>query len=340
MPVLCSFTDLHTISLLLYKSPQEYWFKNYPYVYNKSMFSSSFSEDTFYQSLFSAFCAEHDVTLTSCDILLTGFLEAPQLGIPVTLTKSLYEVFSGVKGNYPVLINNTSIFTPDFCLSNSILKPRNKAVDFAEVDEDNFYANLEIYPQITANDISTQVDLDSNIVALMDEKSVFSKNMPLVFCGSRFSRMTLYPELDYLLMLGVIRDAGMHEVYQDTMNSLILTTLLGIHDPSAVVAPDLLRVATVVSSPGAIECMTKPDEGTSQLVRVEKGKTAVIPVIKGERVGVMIKSHHLGTLERNVIGGGLGLILDARSEKRILARDINIFSSSLKSFKGSLIREA
>ncbi len=332
MPFLCSFTDLHGISLLLYKSPEEFWFKNFSYVYNAAIFSTSFTEDAFYLNLFTSFCKEHDVNLSSCDVLLTGFLEAPKLGIPVKLTKSLYEVFVNVKGSYPILINNTSIFTPDFCFSNSTLKPHRKSVEFGDVDEDNYYSNLEIYPQLVTNEISTQIDLDSNIASLMDEKSILSADLPLVFCGSRFSRISIFAELDYLLMLNLIREPGIYEIKRDMFNATILSTLLNIYDEKINIRPEITKAATVISSPSALECMIKTDEGTSQLVQLEKDKTTVVPLPKGERAKIMVKSYHLGTVEHEIIGGGVGLVFDTRVEKRLVIQDVGIFSLGLKNF--------
>ena len=332
MPILCSFTDLHGVSLLLYKSPEEFWFKNFPYIYNKAIFSTSFTEDLFYQNLFTSFCKEHDVNLSLCDVLLTGFLEAPKLGIPVKLTKSLYEVFENIKYTYPILINNTSILTTDFCFSSSTLKPHRKSVEFGDVDEDNYYANLEIYPQIVTNEISTQIDLDSNIAFLMDEKSTLPSGLPLLFCGSRFSRTSIFAELDYLLMLNLIREPGVYEIKRDTFNVTILSALLNIYDRKTNIKPEIEKSATVISNPSALECMIKTDEGTSQLVQLEKDKTMVVPIPKGNRAKILLKSHLLGTVEHEIIGGDIGLIFDTRVEKRIVIQDVGIFSLGLKSF--------
>jgi hypothetical protein len=302
------------------------------------MFSSSFSEDSFYNTLFISFCAEHGVNLSDCDVVLTGFLESPQLNIPVTLTKSLYEVFSGVNNYYPILINNTSIFTSDFCLSTTALKQFHKQIAFADADEDNYYANLAMYPQIISNDISTQIDLDSNVSSLVDAKSIIPATAPLVFCGSRFSHVSLFPELDYMLMLSVIRAAGIYEIKKDPKNALILSTLLSIHEPKAVIPINFsfTHEATVIVSPDSIECMIHDAAGKSQLIQLEKGKTLVVAIPEGEKVKLMVKSRHLGTVERTVIGGGVGLIFDTRVDKYIQSQHIGTFSQSLKSF-GSVV---
>jgi hypothetical protein len=343
MTALSVFTDLHNINLLLYKSPDEYWFENFPYVYSKSVYSASFSEEEFYTEIFDNFCSAHGVKLTDCEVLMTGFLESPRLGsdarsdfskkVNVKLTKSLYEIISAITGYNLILINNHSILTKDGCLSNTTVRPLRKPGELLDVEEENYYANLELYPQIIANDLTTQIDLDSNIAALLKPEFKLTPDLPIVFGGSRFAQKSMFNELDHLLMLNFIKGTGIYDVYLDKNNALVLFTLLKMYAPDVKVTPDILHEETVVSSTGTIESVIQTHEGTSQLVHIDKNRLLVIPSAKGENLKVKIKARDLGEFEKVFEGANLGLVYDTRETKTISAQDIKSFTLGLKNFK-------
>ncbi len=369
MPTLSVFVDLHSINLLLYKSSTEFWFDVIPYVYSSSLFSASFSSDEFYLSLLQNFCELHLTRIEDCDVLVTGFLEAPVLVNPndpvftsklhVKMSKSLHEVITNITGIYPIVVNNHSVLSRDFCYSSTQVRPLKKVAEHLDLDEENFYANLELYPQVVSNEVAVQIDLDTNLSDLLSKEldrsqdkatqiksnkknkelvqiSVIPQDIPVVFGGSRFSQKTSFKELDYLLMLSFFQTAGIYELKKDEQNKYILAALLKIYDPSLDLSTDALNVpneATVINSKSAIECVITTDQGTSQLLQLEKNRLLVVPSSSENRVHLNIKSKDLGSQERVVEGSNVGLIFDTRESKGINLQDIKIFSMSLRNLR-------
>jgi hypothetical protein len=343
MTALCVFVDLHNISLLLYKSKDEFWFKNFSYVYNKSLFSASFSEDDFYLELFSTFCAEHAVKLDTCAVVITGFLEAPKLGtdthsdfskiVQVKYSASIFDVMKRISGVYPVLINNHSILTKETCFSSTSVRPINTHSELIDIDEENYYANLELYPQIISNEIAVQIDIDSNIASLLPKDFTLQNDLPIVFCGSRFTHKYLFSELEYLLILNFAKKSGIYDIRQDVNNGLILTTLLKMYDKNAVFDVEIPHEETLIVSKNSIDGSIATQEGTSQLVHIEKNRLLVIPSAKEERLQLKLKSHDFGSIDRTVDGGSIGIIFDTREDKKVSAQDIKNFAHGIKNFK-------
>jgi hypothetical protein len=336
MTALCVFVDVQSVSLLLYKTSDEVTLKVFPYVYSDALFSSSFTKAQFFESLLKSFCKENGVKLTDCDILATGFFEAPDIGMPIKFSKSLHEIFSSIHSYYPIYANNYTLMTPDYCYSYSPVGQKFEGADVKEVDEENFYANMEIYPQIKATDISAQMDIDHGICSLLRGKEKIPQGLPIVFLGSRFSQISIVPELDYILMLNLIRTSGVYDIRRDSSNVLVLYALLRMYKAEENFDLHLDREATLITTTGTLECMIKTEVGTSQLAEVEKDKVLVLPVGRDERLKLMVKARDIANKERMVNAGKIGLIFDTRLDKATHVADIKVFSAGLKAFKEAL----
>jgi len=334
MPALCVFADLQSTSLLLYKSPLEYWFKTFPYVYSVPVFSSSFTQDAFYRALFDAFCQQNKIKLEKCDLLLMGLLEAPKLqSLPVKYSASLHEVLKSIQNYYPLFVSNSFVCNSESCYSTHSSIVKKSPPEPKDSEEENYYANMEIYPQLVTPEISVQVDIDRNIASLLDSSIKFPKDMPVVFCGSRFSQNAVSSELDYLLLLNLVKSGGIYDVRIDKNNALILTTLLKMFDPKTELENEIEKEATLIVSANSLECMVKTDVDTSQLVQLDRDRILVLPMAREERVQIMVKSHDLGLVEKAIGGGRIGIIFDTRVSKDIRPEDMKVFSSGLRAFK-------
>lgn len=336
MPALSVFIDAHSISLLVFISPVEYYLYNYPYVYSDAYFGSSYDATSFYKAVFENFLSKHKLKLSDVDLLLAGYQSAPSLLLETKLSKSLREVLKTIHSYYPIVINNISISTSDFSLmrtSDPLEKVHSEVKDSAEVD---YYANMRIYPQLVSNDIPIQLDIDRNISSLLvSSKSLkvkFPTKTPIVFCGSRFTQQTVARELDYLLMLDVINNSGVFDIRVNRNNSLILFSLLKLFKPEITDFPDIVREGALISSRSAVECMVRTDVGTTQLVQLEKGRIMVLPLAHDERVNIMVKARDIENSERIVNGGKLGLIFDTRDSKNEQMSDVRVFNSGMKTF--------
>jgi hypothetical protein len=157
MPVLAAFIDTQDVNILLYISETEFYLYKFPYVYSSNIFSSSYSETEFYGAVFDYYCKQHKLKLTDCDILVTGFLEPPKLNFNLKMYISLSEVMKGIKGFFPIYVNNYSVISPQAFFCSTDVKGTQLYGDIADPEELNFYANLSLYPQLVANDLATQM---------------------------------------------------------------------------------------------------------------------------------------------------------------------------------------
>ncbi|RJR27289.1 hypothetical protein C4561_02565 [candidate division WWE3 bacterium] len=337
MPVLAAFIDTQNVNILIFKSYDEYYLYNFPYVYTKEVFSASYSETEFYRSVFEYYCKQHKLKLSDCDVVVSGFLEPPKLELPLKYYVSVFDVIRRISGFYPILVNNYSIFTPQgfYCWNST--DQNMTSGEMIEAEEENFYANMAIYPHLIASDLSTQSDIDQNIMSLLGgSKLRIPDNMPLTFCGSRFTHENMIPELNYMMILNLIQHEGVFDIRIDKYNSSILFALLNIYDSNIHLEPVPEKEGTVISTFNSLECMVKSEIGTSQLVQLEKNRIFVLPVGSNERPEILLKSHNIDTKELKVSGGKVGLIFDTREVRGTQLDDFKVFNSGIKSFSSAL----
>lgn len=341
MPALCAYIDQQNISLLLFESTEKYTTKNFPYVYSHAIFSSSFTHDDFLIALFTLFCKENKIKLADCDILVTGYMEPPELLMSLKISEPVYSVIKNIEGVDLCLVNNTGILGRNFCYSftniaKGQLNAQIEVPESVESVEENFYGNSQIYPNLLPMYITTQLDIDESITSMFPNTTVFTGEKPVVFSGGRFVQGTIHPELDYLLMLNLIKNPGVFDIRRDNSNFAVLFSLLQKFHPDLQLDNAYVKEGTLINTPGTVECMIKSDFGTSRLLQFDKDTINVVPVGHDERVQIIVKSHALGTVEKYVNGGRLGLIFDTRSQKTMNKVNLSAFSTGIKSFKEAL----
>ena len=158
--------------------------------------------------------------------------------------------------------------------------------------------------------------------------------------GSRFAAPYGFynTEIDYILILNLIKKAGIFEVELDRERYLILQYILKAYDKSAQLMAEgkVEKLGTLINTYGEAECLITSEIGTSQLLDIEKDKVFVLPLNYNERAHLTIKSQKIGTMEKDVTGGKLGLIFDTRVEKVDITSDLKVFNASLKSLGQAL----
>lgn len=315
MPILAAYIGAHDVTGLIYKSSEDYSFWSYPYVYSPELFSAFTTETSFYRYLFDQMCKDKGLKCSDCDIILSGFLQPPKLEIGLKMYVSMYELMMRTENYYPVMINNYAIASKDQIFSS---KPLEDIEETNDLTEENFYANLSLYPQVVVSDLVSRVDMDSKLLQSVQSFKV-PADKPIVFLGSRFNDLHGISDINSMLILQLLQDSGIYDVYLDVQSKTLLTSMLRMYlgkDSGIGDYPE--KLATIVSLSGNLECLISSQIGTSQIIDLEKDKIFVLPLPKDERTKIMLKSPGKPSIERIVGGGKSGIIFDTRSQKQIL----------------------
>lgn len=337
MPVLTAYIGLQSVNGLIFKSSEDYQFYTYPYVYSPEVMSGYYSGSAFYKAVFEYFCEQSKVKFSDCDILLTGFFEPHILDFKIEYA-SIDKVLEFIKSYNSVLVNNFAIVTQLGFKSFLPLEKGSVCGKTFEPDEQNYYSNMTIYPQIFPVDLSSQIDLDSNISKLIcNTKIDFSADKPILFMGSRFTGKKYHKELDYLLMISLIRDSGIYKINVDEKNTVILSSLMQMQNiKNSNIDHEPVSVGTLISTKGPLECMVSTDIGTSQVIELQADKFFVLPLGEGSKAKIVLKSQGADAIEKEVSGGSLGLIFDTRENKEDLIGETKLFNESMKIISGAM----
>lgn len=336
MPVLAVYIGAHDVSGLLYKSSDDYSFWIFPYVYSSELYSCFVTESDFYKSLLEQICKDNGIKLSECDVIVTGFLQPPRLDLNLKMYVSLTDVFSRIHEFYPVLINNYAIVTKDAVYSKKTLV--NKDYATLSIEEESFYSNLIIYPQVVASDLVSRIEMDTMLLEnLIGEDFKLPVEKPLVFMGFRFNSIHGIDDVNAMLILDLIKTPGVYEIYVDHESILILDNLVRSYLGKATgikVLPK--KLGTIVSTQSPIECMVTSQMGTSQIVELEKDKIFSLPVSIDERVKMSLKTPGKASVEGVVTGGDIGLVFDSREKKGDFGTDYKRFAQILRDMKGGM----
>jgi hypothetical protein len=338
MPVLTAYIGFSSVSYLFYKSSSDYKFGTFPYVFSEELYGNYSDERKFYKELFSSICKENDVKFSECDIVVGSFIKLPELDFKVKKTFLLDEIINGISSkHYPLVINSYSIISPDLYLSylpngEDDCENSNQKIGPEELA---YYYNLAIYHNVVPFEINNLVDHDRNIInKLCKNKLEYTGEKPISFMGSRFTSPygTFNREIDYILLINLIRNPGIYEIELDRDRYLILKYMLNNY----VVNSELLaegkveKVGTLINTYGGVECMITSEIGTSQLLDIEPDRVFIVPLNYNEKAHITIKNNNVGILEKDVTGGKIGVIFDTREEKYDITSNLKVFNESVK----------
>ena len=337
MSALAAYFDISGVYSL---SESDLTFSHFPYVYSKEIFSNYCEGARFNNALLA------DITgskLSNFDLLVSGFVEPPVLDQKPALSVDTFKALKALENYYPVFVNSYSVITNDNVVSSLDVGSVARRAHDTHTEESDYYANLSLYPQLVPNDISTQIDLDNNTVVkakyLLRSFNPATKT-PIVFTGGRFSQKSPSTEITYALMLDLIENPGIYNTYIDKRNAYILLSLLKLYQGSKFTLNplDLIeKVGAVVRTNGAAEVLLNSDYSTKQLVDVPKNSIFVIPLDKKSQAKLTIKNASLGTLEANVSGGTLGIVIDTREVGISILSEMSLVNLCVKQF-GEVLR--
>lgn len=265
MPVLAAYIGYSGVSTALEKSDGSFVFQRFPYSYSHELFSSVCDENIFYKQVLDAIAKENRTKLSDFDVLLTGFIALPMPDLNIKLAADAYSLISKHNEDYPVLVDESTILTRDRFLSEV-------PVNFLTNNE--FYANLSIYPQLITRDYEDQVSLDGLIIDKVRRANIDpASDKPIVFTGDRFAKRDYEPVFKYSLALDLINSPGCYYVKMDKNNAVLLAALIKEYNSGLDVdCSEMIEdVGTFVIAPGQTEVLVTTALETSQFFDLSGG---------------------------------------------------------------------
>ena len=233
MALLTAHFDVSGVSFLIKKDKKSTEFFNFPYVYSKGTLSNQCTQKQFYTYLIEKVLSDREIKSNTCDVLTCGFIDPPELDIKPKFSIGVADLIENAEEFTPVFVNNDSFITKGIISSQEELKKDDEPVgnDFGELDQ---VANLISFPQTIPGDLSSQVSLDSKLYEKLPKDLRFESGRKIVFTGGRFSQGILNKELNYILILEILRGLGVFDVYLDTKNSFVLSRTMQMYDRELV----------------------------------------------------------------------------------------------------------
>ena len=330
MPILSVNIGRSEVSLLAFNSIDDFKVYNYPYVIN---------DPSFLKELIKTASKELKIpTLAKYDLLVCGFPEIPDIGMEAKLAMTLDKVSASIKGFFPVFVSNFSILTASSFLSAAKL-------EYVDVTLSDFFPNLSIYPYLVPNDSLEQFTLDNFVRFFPNELIANNINVPMVFSGDRFGYMFNNDPLSYMLIFDLVKTLGVYELRVDSNNILANLAMIARYDDkySNILAEYKFEsLGVLINAEGTVEGLIETEDGTRQLFEVKNEQLFVVPLALG-RNRIVLKNAQLGTIEKTVLGGTLGLIVDTRPKNNpeiynatYIEKQLNIWANSVKEVITSL----
>ena len=286
----------------------EFNFVTFPYTYIPAICGDYCDSKKFNTSLMEKIAGDFGAKLSDFDILITDVYDYPRVTFEPTQFVTLNRLFQATSGPYPIYVSNHSVRTKKAAIGINLLKGvetqsghENFELNFGKIFSPNeleYIYNHEIYPQISAVDLSTRIDLDRNIVNMVTKETdigISADSNQLIFMGARFIDRILDPELDYVLALDFIQNPGVYSVYIDRNNAFILLSLLSLHKTDAEINFDkyLEKAGTVIRTHGETECLIKSGSSTGQIFTLIENEVFVVPLDENSMAEVQVRGSHV-----------------------------------------------
>lgn len=331
MSLLAAHFDVSGITFYIQKGKKSAEIVKFPYVYSKSTLSNQCNRQEFYAYIIEKILNDRGMKSSSCDILLCGFMDPPDIGIKTKYSIGIADVIDNSEDYTPVYLNNCAFLTKG--IFNAYTKcDELKNLHERDPEEIDRVANSSIYPNTVPQDMSSQTNLDEKITSMLPKDYKFESGRKIVFTGGRFSQNIVNDELNYILALDSLRGYGIFDIYLDRDNIYPILKTLQMYDID--IAPDfktnLENVGTFLRTGGATECLLSTGIGNDQFIEIEENKIFVLPLRVNDPAKISIKSHILGTIDIRTTGGQVGIVFDTRSREDSLYSDVRIFNDCLK----------
>ncbi|MFC1756029.1 hypothetical protein ACFLZK_01435 [Patescibacteria group bacterium] len=299
------------------------------YGYSKDLYAHFISEQEFYTEIVEHIIGQLKVSREGLKVIATGFPNVPPIGQEYASSVTLDELFKKVDDFEVVSVSNGAVFTQNNYLSFH----DGTRTKFGSM-ETNYLLNLSIYNNAFPTRPSDYNLVMSNIWGMLNNnrentKELMLNSKPLVFFGDVFYKDLInqdFENIAYLYFISMVVNPGVFSLKIDDSN--LLPHYLHLKNYNVEYSkyyeefePEML--GTLVNSPGETSCLVSTELGTSQLMDIKKDRIFFIPVEKGASARLVIKSQELGSVEKTVRGGKLGVIIDTRSKHEIETYDYN-----------------
>ena len=338
MPTLAAYFDTSGASFLFKKDKKNIDIYPFPYVYSKSLFGNQCSEKDFCQSTLDLVLSDKKVKASTCDIILSSFGKPPEFSIKPKFTVGISDLVKDCEDYFVAAIGSESYVTPNSfstvsCSDNQVVKKSDEQNDTME--------NLRIYPQAIPDDISIQSEIDKSIILGMPSGLKTDKKNRIMFTGGRFFQRSSNVELDYVLILDLIKTPGVYDVYIDHNNSFPLVQSMKMYDKSIDIDMEdyIENVGTFICCGGSVECLLKTTVGEDQFFEIGKDRIDVIPLKLVSPAKLHIKNSTLGSLDVHTKGGNIGLVFDTRSSRANISSDVKLFNTCVRQFGKSFEKD-
>jgi hypothetical protein len=284
---------------------------SFPYVYSENLFGSSLSEKEYYAGVVDYVTRQMRVSSKKVDTIITGFPKSCELELLASFCAPLSKVLPSVREYSHIYLTNSVV------IKNGTVGYYTFLPDHLSAEENNFYANLDIYPfLVPAND--TEVlhhDKLSRFISLGIDVD-FSSDNPIILTGDRIAESD-YNDLTNMLALDLIRTPGIFDVRMDNDNLLPHIAMLRTFDSEfkgLADHVDFKRLGTLLNAGGPVECLYESGAGTSQLIEMSAERLFVLPQNQDTEARIVAKSDKIGHIEKKIKGGELGFVIDTRDK--------------------------
>ncbi|MFC1722332.1 hypothetical protein ACFL0C_01645 [Patescibacteria group bacterium] len=289
------------------------------YPYSRDLFAHFYSEQEYYTDIFNHILKKLKIHKTDLKVIATGFPHIPAIGYEYSSALTLDKLFKLVDKCHIVCADNCSIFTQDTFISLQNLNN----LGLGE-QEKNYLANLYVYKNAYPTTLSHYNLLFANIWHIVNSINgtrplpKMEVEYPLLFLGDIFSvKEQEFTNIAYLYMVSLIRDPGIYYLTFDQRNLFPHFVHLAAFNNDFTHFKDdysTKELGTLINSPGNTSCLIETEVGTSQLVEVSANRMFFVPMKREEGARIVVKSELLGSFEKKISGGDLGLIIDTRSK--------------------------
>jgi len=328
MPTLTAYIGTSNFCVFLYKNKNDYEFFYAPYVYLPEVFSNYTNHEDFYTVIMELFCKKNGVDFSKCDTYISGFVGIPEFKNPKIKRIEFTRLFDNMPTLYPVIVNDFAFATKFFMTSET-------SYGFLKngAEDTTFRVNKCIYPHIKAHDLSSQLELDREVLSgVVEDRLKWDPNTPVVFMGSRFYGEEERP-LDYIYMFSLINTPGVYDIYLDRTHTLLLFNMLNTvmeKDKIPLDLESIEHVGTLITGKGEVECLISADNVLPSVFEVEKNTLKKNSLVEDGEYRLVIKNKEIGTIEKTVFGGKLGVIVDTRDDKTEAFGNIRKFDTYLR----------
>lgn len=289
------------------------------YGYSKDLYSHFYSEENFYKDVVEHIVSKLNVQKEGLQIIATGFPDVPAIGQDYASSVTLDALLNEVDDFEYMYLSNDGVFT-----KKRFISPEDDTSASFGRTEANYLLNLNTYKSAFPTRPSDYNLLMAKIWGILnsnrkdDTLKLILDSKSFVFFGDIFHEDLMSKEfksIAYLYFVSMVVNPGVFNLKIDSSN--LLPHMLHMRkfnvdykEQYEKFEPKVL--GTLVNSPGDTSCLVSTELGTSQLLEIKANRVFFIPLDNSASARLVIKSSELGSVERTVSGGRLGVIIDTR----------------------------